>query len=65
MRPFLSVLMVELLVGGLLTHPSAAQAQTAPSPGTTTPIEHVVVIFGENISFDHYFGTYPLSLIHI
>ncbi|TDD94246.1 phospholipase C [Actinomadura rubrisoli] len=24
-----------------------------------TPIEHVVVIFGENISFDHYFGTYP------
>ncbi|MEU4246245.1 alkaline phosphatase family protein [Amycolatopsis sp. NPDC026612] len=26
---------------------------------TTTPIKHVVVIFGENISFDHYFGTYP------
>ncbi|MFI9386550.1 phospholipase C [Kutzneria sp. NPDC052558] len=25
----------------------------------TTPIQHVVVIFGENISFDHYFGTYP------
>jgi phospholipase C len=24
-----------------------------------TPIQHVVVIFGENISFDHYFGTYP------
>src|ERR1700722_20943460 len=24
-----------------------------------TPIEHVVIIFGENISFDHYFGTYP------
>ena len=22
-------------------------------------IKHVVVIFGENISFDHYFGTYP------
>jgi phospholipase C len=27
--------------------------------GTRTPIRHVVVIFGENISFDHYFGTYP------
>src|SRR5256885_15868564 len=27
--------------------------------GTTTPIKHVVVIFDENISFDHYFGTYP------
>ncbi len=26
---------------------------------TTTPIKHVVIIFGENISFDHYFGTYP------
>jgi phospholipase C len=24
-----------------------------------TPIRHVVVIFGENVSFDHYFGTYP------
>ena len=26
---------------------------------TATPIKHVVIIFGENISFDHYFGTYP------
>ena len=26
---------------------------------TTTPIKHVVVIFDENIAFDHYFGTYP------
>ncbi len=26
---------------------------------TRTPIKHVVVIFQENISFDHYFGTYP------
>jgi phospholipase C len=25
------------------------------------PIKHVVVIFGENISFDHYFGTYPFA----
>ncbi len=27
--------------------------------GTATPIKHLVVIFGENRSFDHYFGTYP------
>ena len=27
--------------------------------GTRTPIKHVVVIFQENVSFDHYFGTYP------
>jgi phospholipase C len=26
---------------------------------TGTPIQHVVVIFQENVSFDHYFGTYP------
>jgi phospholipase C len=26
---------------------------------TATPIKHVVVVFGENISFDHYFATYP------
>ena len=23
------------------------------------PIKHLVVIFDENVSFDHYFGTYP------
>ena len=26
---------------------------------TDTPIKHVVVIFQENVSFDHYFATYP------
>jgi phospholipase C len=35
------------------------QAQTPPTP--TTPIQHVVVIFQENVSFDHYFGTYPAA----
>ena len=29
---------------------------------TTTPIKHVVVIFQENVSFDHYFGTYPFAM---
>ena len=28
---------------------------------TATPIKHVVVIFDENESFDHYFGTYPYA----
>jgi len=37
----------------------AAPTATLPSP--TTPIEHVVVLFPENISFDHYFGTYPVA----
>ena len=36
-----------------------AAAQT-PSE-TKTPVKHVVVIFQENASFDHYFGTYPYA----
>jgi phospholipase C len=28
---------------------------------TTTPIKHLVVIFQENVSFDHYFATYPVA----
>jgi phospholipase C len=37
-----------------------AQAQQDKDDATTkTPIKHVVVIFQENVSFDHYFGTYP------
>jgi phospholipase C len=28
---------------------------------TATPIKHVIVIFQENVSFDHYFGTYPIA----
>ncbi len=27
--------------------------------GAATPIRHLIIIFPENISFDHYFGTYP------
>jgi len=32
-----------------------------PTTPTTTPIQHLVVIFNENVSFDHYFGTYPYA----
>jgi phospholipase C len=41
---------------------SAVKATPKASPtagGTATPIKHLVVIFQENVSFDHYFGTYP------
>src|SRR3984957_2893066 len=31
------------------------------APKTATPIKHVVVLFDENESFDHYFGTYPYA----
>ena len=41
----------------------AANADSAHHGGgrTETPIKHLVVIFDENISFDHYFGTYPVA----
>ncbi|MGO4325437.1 alkaline phosphatase family protein, partial [Pseudomonas sp. KB_12] len=37
--------------------PAAASAH--PAAAASSPIQHVVVIFGENVSFDHYFATYP------
>jgi phospholipase C len=43
------------MFAGSLVNPTMAGAQS----GTTTPIKHLVVIFQENVSFDHYFGTYP------
>jgi phospholipase C len=37
------------------------QKNAAEALETATPIKHVIVIFGENISFDHYFATYPAA----
>src|SRR5215470_11204977 len=42
-----------LLAAALVAAPAAASAQ-AP----TTPIEHLIVVVGENLSFDNLFGTY-------
>lgn len=40
-----------------------ANAQTpAPVTAADSPIQHLVVIFQENVSFDHYFGSYPYAL---
>jgi phospholipase C len=40
---------------------SAAETKLSRTHQTTTPIKHVVIIFQENESFDHYFGTYPMA----
>ena len=37
-------------------------ARDAGGPGSASPIEHLVIIFQENVSFDHYFATYPVAL---
>jgi phospholipase C len=45
--------------------PAFAASKKAAKPAvlaTATPIQHLVVIFQENVSFDHYFGTYPNAL---
>ena len=34
-------------------------AQADQDIRTKTPIKHIVAIFQENVSFDHYFGSYP------
>lgn len=54
---FLAATILLGLAGG-----ATAQSRPAASPAvapTATPIKYVVVIFQENVSFDHYFGTYP------
>lgn len=63
MRLRVSTVLGNALVAGALIGLGAAQAQTpAPTAGPVTPIQHLVVIFQENISFDHYFGTYPFAM---
>jgi phospholipase C len=57
MQKALATSLATLLIAGQMAGPASVQAQSNGS--TTTPIKHVVVIFGENISFDHYFGSYP------
>ncbi len=42
--------------------PSLAPMYAGSTSSPVTPIEHLVVIFQENVSFDHYFGTYPKAL---
>ena len=42
-----------------VTEAAATTTAIGTSATTITPIKHLIVIFQENISFDHYFGTYP------
>jgi phospholipase C len=47
-----------LLVVAVVLALVATSCSSKPA-NTATPIHHLVVIFQENASFDHYFGTYP------
>ena len=50
-------------VAAVMAAPVSATASGggAARDATATPIKHIVVIFQENVSFDHYFGTYPYA----
>jgi phospholipase C len=61
MRKSSVLLLAALFVAGQLAC-SVRSLAKEHGARTATPIKHVVVIFGENISFDHYFGTYPKAL---
>ncbi len=57
-----SLLVSSVFLSGCSTTPLPG-ANPAIVPATSSAvIKHVVVIFGENESFDHYFGTYPNAL---
>jgi phospholipase C len=47
------------LVAAAIMGPLGALAHVGSERGGQQRIQHVVVIFQENVSFDHYFGTYP------
>ncbi len=60
MEKLKAVSLATLLFAGTLPAPVFAAGPGGGEP-TATPIKHLVVIFQENVSFDHYFGTYPYA----
>ncbi len=68
-QSFLSLLLILVLTSSWLVLPvnsvtlSLSNPYTPPltqdSNNAITPIKHLVVIYPENIAFDHYFATYP------
>jgi phospholipase C len=58
-----SIALLQFSIGPALASPAPPQAATSLSTAardnkTATPIKHVIVIIGENRSFDHVFATY-------
>jgi phospholipase C len=63
-RKTMALLLAMTTALGPTAMPAWAATKTAPKvavPATATPIQHLVVVFQENVSFDHYFGTYPVA----
>jgi phospholipase C len=61
-RKTMALLLTLITALGPTTMPAFAASGLTPGfSATATPIQHLVVIFQENVSFDHYFGTYPVA----
>ena len=64
-RPLIMLALVGTATIASATLATAGASAAAPtvnkSAKTTSPIKHVVVLYQENVSFDHYFGTYPYA----
>jgi len=62
-RKAMAMMLAVVTLLGPSSIPAFAGERPAPSraAATATPIQHLVVIFQENVSFDHYFGTYPVA----
>ena len=52
---------LSMVVAPGMAAPVFAAGHRSQALDPATPIEHVVVIFQENVSFDHYFATYPFA----
>ncbi len=66
-RVMASLLTMAIALGPTVVPAFASSAkpitkQPTRKAATVTPIQYLVVIFQENVSFDHYFGTYPNAL---
>jgi phospholipase C len=54
-----NVALVLIIISFLSGTSLVSAAAVSSNFSTSTPIKHLVVIFEENVSYDHYFGTYP------
>jgi phospholipase C len=59
-RRLLTVFVAAIAIAATPVSASASGGHAVSASGRT-PIRHLVVIFDENVSFDHYFGTYPFA----
>ena len=56
-----AVALYSISIQSVVAETNSSAANTVITTTTSTPIKHLIVIFQENISFDHYFATYPYA----